>query len=399
MKQVFIALKNKTEYEFLVQLGIKHFIIGPRSFSRLGDWTDEDFLSIITSARSNGVLFSIEFDLILTENFIDQVLDSFLKSAFMSHADLIYSIRLKDLGLIHLFFEKSDKKFPLHLLLESGMNHRAAIQELIEIGKETKANIKCLSFSKELPFIKQRDYSKFFELPFEVSLLSPILLYTSPRPLLKTDLSKVPALEVNADSGEDGPHHGFVARENRHGTFLYHPKHLSLLDKWDELIEVAFNLKGLIDLRLMMDDLVKYVFYEDFQRLVNNNQKMESLLEKFSSNLKIETMRGFYQTNKTTVLFSKLKNQHLVDDRPLLGVVVDRAPGLFLYIQTKHLVIKRGQRVLIKGPQGDEQEFFISKIKDVTGKDLFLDSEVKETILAIDYIKNMTASSRLYLIE
>ena len=106
-----------------------------------------------------------------------------------------------------------------------------------------------------------------------------------------------------AGQSEESPHKGFPLLENEHGTFMFLPIDHCLLDSLSELSELGVaHLR--IDNRFMSEGL--------FTRVMEHfNNPSEESFEMIKDASQARLIRGFYNTNKSDVLFKKLKNYRI----------------------------------------------------------------------------------------
>lgn len=111
-------------------------------------------------------------------------------------------------------------------------------------------------------------------------------------------------------------------------------------------------------------------------------------------------IKGFYNINKTDVLFTKLKNKRIqrLDDNYVGEIVdVERDQQIALVVKSKTLSIKIGDQIQLVTPEG--------KVKTIELKSLLDTSKVAKTnagtneIVLIPYISGVVAKTQVYLIS
>jgi putative protease len=187
-------------------------------------------------------------------------------------------------------------------------------------------------------------------------------------------------------TSEESPHSGFPLIENRHGTFMFNVKDLSLIEHVAELMEM--NIKNLrIDLR--------------FDAFLNHAEVIMNALKNKVEVFKIDGPRpfikGFYNINKTDVLFVKLKNNRIArNDANYLAEVVDVEKEINLVLKVKkNLEISEELKLKIITPEGKEKKISVSEF--LNSKKEKVSKLLNEKIVTIPYVNGVTVKSQIYL--
>jgi putative protease len=234
--------------------------------------------------------------------------------------------------------------------------------------------------SNELSKEHLKSYAQLLKTPIEVLVFGRILLFYSPRKLLSPlEKNEVIAQQYISASGtsEESPHSGFPLIENMHGTFMFNVKDLSLIENLSELREMGI-LNHRLDLR--------------FDNSINQIDSLESF------NGPRPLIKGFYQINKTDILFSKLKNKKtLRSDLGFLGVIVDveREKGLAILVKKKDFNKNSDTKLKIITPEGKEKKLERYILKNSLGE--IVDQAVEGDLLICTYINGVTVKSQVYL--
>ena len=102
--------------------------------------------------------------------------------------------------------------------------------------------------------------------------------------------------------------------ENKHGTFLIHPKDHCLLDVVEELNELGIK-HARVDLRMLAE-----LSSLSFNHSLESNYQLNELKELNPRPI----IKGYYNVNRSDALFFKLKNSRLQRfDETYLGLIVD----------------------------------------------------------------------------
>lgn len=393
-------------------LGVREFVIGHQDFSRLGSWNDAKFCELANLTHRSEIKLYFEWDILQSESQYDVNWARFKALPFQNFD----AVRVLDLGVLDFLVERSFYFF--HVLLEAGFHNEVAVTALLSLYGP---RIKRMILSKELPLAVIGNYVKKWPLlEIEILLCTPILLFYSPRSLLQPIMkdqawvtSEKMELQALAAS-QESPHRGFMIRENQHGTFMYHPKYLFLLDKLKLLLALDHpDLIFAIDLRMMEDANLRSLIMQKiatFMIEVGSNflsSTQIELKEEVALNLcqeiitlfPMEVMRAFFERNKTDVLFTKLKNQHLLpdDDRHIfVGDILDRAPGKFLVLQIKGKnILKIGDHILLKSPLGKKVELSLTQLENLQGQSMT--AAHPGDLVRINFVKNMVAQSTVFI--
>ena len=156
----------------------------------------------------------------------------------------------------------------------------------------------------------------------------------------------------------------FPIVENRHGTFMFHPKGHNLLDYANELYEMGLKFLR-FDFR--SEDCLSLL--EKVGPILKSGIDFSSVKNYFSQ----KCIQGFFKANKSDVLFKKLKNYRIQrKDENYLGEIVE-------------VVKKNYVAVLLKNPNeklllNDELEFKTPEGKIKTQKAHFLRNALLEDI-------------------
>ncbi|MGZ3788534.1 MAG: peptidase U32 family protein [Bacteriovorax sp.] len=361
-------------------------ILGCSELSRYSKTSLDELLTLLNLALKNKLSVTLEWDaLYQEEKFV-------LACAVIDRLPLhdFKAIRLQDPGAV----EYIKTKYPwlkIQLILENG-NHNLA--GLMKWSEYLGAQCERLVLSNELSKEKLSDYAKALTVPLEVQAFGRILLFYSPR-LLLSPLEKetIQKSWISASgSSEESPHTGFPLLENRHGTFMFNVKDLYLLDHLNEFSEMGI-MHARVDLR----------FDECFENHLQNIADLfsgritESELKVKKNHLR-PFIKGFYNINKTDVLFTKLKNKRTQrQDQHYIGEIVDveRDCQLALLIKTDALNSAFGQALKMITPEGKEKNIELSWIRTSTGVEVT--TALKNDLVLISYINGVTVKTQVYL--
>jgi putative protease len=370
MKLISYAL-NADDARLLIKNNISEIIVSCKELSWFHQNDLDTLLVLVQEIKKNNGIAILEWDLLHPENTLPSALKVFEKLPLHDFS----AIRIQDPGVVHLIKNKYSW-LPIHLILETGNHNFEALKKWEDyLGKQLERLVLSNELSKEHLEI----YAKKLKTPLEVLIFGRILLFYSPRKLL-SPLEK----EKNIDkfieafgTSEESPHSGFPIIENMHGTFMFNVKDLSLFDNLKEMTELGIN-NGRLDLRF--DKSIEQV--EDLK----NYHGPRPLI------------KGFYQINKTDVLFSKLKNKKTNrQDENFLGVVVDveRDKGIAIIIKASNFHKDENTQLKIITPEGKVKNIERFSFRNSLNETIYTAQE--GSLVICSYISGVTVKSQVYL--
>lgn len=305
-------------------------ILSPLVLSGSGEMSLIDLEKKFEELSSLGISLLLDWDILMTQNELEVAISYFEKLSHLGWK----AVRVKDLGAADYIIKNTS--FKIQFVSQIG-NHNIA--GLLAWQNHFGSRLESIALSPELPLAKIKEYKKHLH-KIEVLALGPLLLFYTPRHLLqKYDGSEI--IHAQATS-EESPHSGFRLLENRHGHFMFHPKDMFLLDQINEL-SLVDSIK--IDCRHIQDlELVKLI-YSSIQL------KDETLVEEIKRNYPYPFFKGYFHTNKSNIIFPKLKNKNLLKDQHYQGQVigVEKEWGMIIHIENQ---IDTAQNFEIKNPNG-----------------------------------------------
>lgn len=389
--KIVTYLTKIEDLEYIISSNISEVILSPVLLSRFGN------LSLIQVNEIAKVLISknigpiLEWDILMTQNVFFNVCEQLKNIDFT----LFKGVRVSDPGAINYLI----KNFPtlkIQLILESGAYHNTNSLEVMKnlIGSQLSRII----LSLELNFEYLSEFIKNSNVDVEFLGLGRILLFYTPRklitPLFGTEeknyyeVNEIP-IEVKASS-EESAHKGFPVIENSHGTFMFNTKDHFVLEYLRELKDIKLNFLR-IDLR----------FEKDLSPLIHINTLLsnfsEELVKQVKENHSTSVIRGFFHTNKSDVLFKKLKNQKInrVDDT-YIGEVVDVQKGghILVLLKSKLNKIKKNQTVFLTTTEGKLKEIKVHTLKNT--KLIDLEEAGFNELVLIPYTSGATVRSIIH---
>jgi putative protease len=331
-------------------------IIGFREISRYFKSSLDEAEEYLSKLKQYGVKTYLQWDILMTDTTFAYA------CSFLSKINLneFAGIRVQDPGTLYWLKEK----FPevaIHYIVETGNHNMVGLNRWLDTG----ANIKRFVLSAELSFDLLKSFRNQLsrEVELEVQALGRVLLFYTPRALL-TPLGEQDKKNMSnkyiegTGTSEESPHKGFPLIENMHGTFMFNTKDIFIFDELEKVSELHTMFFRCDSHHLRISEII--------DGLKNNiEEDILSLKKKYPVSL----IKGFFKTNKTDVLFKKLKNSRIqgrVDN--FLGEIVDvkkkKHAGLFLRDGS---TLSIGDIINFTTPEGKVKELTVNQMKNGAG--------------------------------
>jgi putative protease len=375
---------NLRDLSLIKELGGDEVILGHRDFSRFGVLDDEGFERIIARAKELNLKIIFEWDIIMTENIFQKCLQLIPK--FLPQIDVL---RVQDPGALQWSLENTS--LPLQFIAENG-NHN--LEGLRTWSNYIGMRLDRIVLSIELTRENLKAYLRELNVPCEILGLGRVLLFYTPRHLLSplaSDKIEMNSMLSAVGESEESPHKGFPLIENKHGTFMFHIKDFSLMEFASELREFGLDTFRL-DFRWTEINLLK-----PSVELIKNFQ--EENFKNFKEHYPNDLTKGFYQVNKTDVLFPKLKNSRLQRrDGNFLGEVLEVEKGEYLAIMIKNSRgLYKTDEIKIVHPKGKEFFVKIFSLKNINHTDI--EHAAENSLCLIQFVGGVWVKSQVYLDE
>ncbi|MBP9679891.1 MAG: U32 family peptidase [Bacteriovorax sp.] len=361
-------------------------ILSCQELSRYTKTTHAELLVLLNLAQKNRIEVVLEWDVLYQEEKFAVACD------FLDRLPLhdFKAIRLQDPGAVH-YIKTKYSWLPIQLILENGNHNLVGLLKWSEyLGSQCERLVLSNELSKEM--LKQ--YATTLKVPLEVLCFGRILLFYAPRFLL-SPLDKEREIKSYLEasgSSEESPHSGFPIIENRHGTFMFNVKDLYLLDHLDELESIGIG-HARVDLRF------DQYFKQHLSAVIDlfSKRQLESELNLKSGGVR-PFIKGFYNVNKTDVLFTKLKNKRTQRrDQFYIGEVVDveRDSQIALLVKTDHWSTIKDQSLKLITPEGKEKVVIPHWVKTSQGTEIL--TAKKHDLILIPYVNGVTVKTQIYL--
>ncbi len=364
-------------------------IVSFRGLSRFSENKKQDLMDLIALNQNFKLNLVLEWDLLSQENHFLRCVGE-IKDLPLHE---FKAIRLQDPGAIN-FIKENYEWLKIQLILENGNHNLEGLKRWSDfLGNQLDR----LVLSNEL----SRDHlAKYAEskLKIEVLVFGRILLFYSPRLLLSPlDANQIEKVQKDKNleafgTSEESPHAGFPIIENNHGTFMFNVKDLSLIEQVQELKALSIEA---VRFDLRFDGSIQHL--EDFlvHTLVHEKNHLNQEIKVHHPR---PLIKGFYNINKSDVLFPKLKNKRIErHDQNYLGEIVDveRDEQLILINKSKSHVLKMGDEIRLVTPEGKVKVLAIKELK--SSSKVALQEVGPEELCTIPYASGIVAKTQVYL--
>lgn len=326
---------------------LEEVLLEPILLARQGKLTENQVQTLAGEALQRGLRPVLVWDILMPERVMNNVCERF-KSWDLSQ---FAAIRVGDPGVAY-WLKIHFPKMPLQLIVETGNHNFESLLGWCEIFGET---LERLILSIELPEEKLIEYCQKLPVACELLGVGQILLFYSPRSLLKEPLAEEDDLNstlyVEATAAfEDAPNRHFPTLETIHGTFMFLDKDQFILDKLDGLRSARLHTVRL-DLRHLEKNGDAAIDIDNICRQILEDPA------KLRLNWFRETRAPFFKANRTTSLFPRMKSK-VADYRnqSCLAEVLTGESGKYVVFQTfrpfdvsqiKSMIMPTGEEIKI----------------------------------------------------
>lgn len=387
-----LYLTNLDQLKTINKDNIVDVIVEPARISRFGKLSLDQTNQLSLEAKKLGLNVFLEWDILMVEKSFKEVTEFIGKI----NLDNIDAIRAQDPGAINWCIENTSKK--IHLNLETGNHNLIGIESWLNLSRD---RIQRVILSIEWSKKQLKELIPKLNCPVEFLGMGRILLFYTPRYLLNAGLSQRKSTLEMANSShwmeadgqsEESPHKGFPLLENIHGTFMFLPSDHCLLDYLSELESLGISYLR-VDNRFMNKDLYDQVI----KHMDSPSEKSFEELKEISST---RLIRGFYNTNKSDVLFKKLKNYRIQrKDEDYLGQVLEVNKKNYLAIKLKNpsKELVNGSQLKIETPEGKTKYLDVQFLQNCRGDSL--DSASGEEIVFVNHVGGVSTRAAVYFNE
>ena len=218
--------------EDYIGAGIDELLLSCKELSRFGPLGIGNLDTYSKKIKQHGIKIVLDWDILMTGDAFDKALENFLKLKLETYD----SIRVQDPGALNYLLENYPE-IKIQWNIETGNHNLKAIEGWVNfIGP----NLEKIILSSELNREKIRSYTEYFKktpIRFEILGAGKILLFYTPRTLLSNQHKTYEDHIIAIGKSEETPHKGFKILENRHGTFMFNPKDLFLLEYMEEITQ------------------------------------------------------------------------------------------------------------------------------------------------------------------
>jgi hypothetical protein len=283
---------------------------------------------------------------------------------FLEGLEIPVPVKVLDMGALE---ELVTRGLPVHLSLEHGHCNQRGIRFLCETYGRG-GPLKSLSLNHQITLKRLPEFLSIAEenqVDVEVLGMGPLLLFYTPRPLLRGAFDKNVS-SVRADSLES-PHKGFLLREDGPGHKMYHLKDLYIAPELAQLSSTHPNLVLRFDWQNYTPSQCKALAAHF------NTGVFPSLAALTELGLPRRFFKGLFMANKVQGLFGKLRNPNLDKNHhcaQLLGEVLDAQKGQYmaLQVQSEEQQLRKGQKIFIRTPEGKELHTHVRSLQNARGE-------------------------------
>jgi len=315
-------------------------IISFRDFSKRGDILINESQKIYNQCKNNNIEFIFNWDKLHLQSEFDVNINKIPN--FISKNNI--RVRIQDPGVFQYCLDQNISNLELDL---SWGNHN--LINILNWTEYAGSKLVKIIISSQLTYESIKEICTKVKCEVEILGLGRPLIFYSPRSLLKSILNKEQQVDELVEAwadGEETSHQNFLLQESNSGTLMYNSKVISLIDE----IELLSQIKNI-------------VFRIDSE-LIDENFNLNDLK---AISLKINTIKGFYKTNKTDVLFKKLKNSFLINQKDeQFAVVTDTQSKKYLILEMiKDKCLNVNDSIVIYTPDKKIKNYTITVIKDL----------------------------------
>ena len=354
-----LSLFNENDVETVINYRDSHdieVILGCLELSTEFSYSFDKMNELAELFYSKNIPVFFQWDILMTENVFTKALETVKKVK----GQLFSAFRVKDPGALY-YLRENFKNTAVHYIAESGNHNKIGLVSWLSNFK----NITRIILSPELSYDLIHDLRNKIDKSIELEVLGMgmVLLFYTPRSLLSPVKSLSSAFQWAQGTSEESPHKGFPLLENVHGTFMYNTKDIFIFDEYEKiefLSQQNVRLRvGLIDCSL--DQAFKMITCKSSDQLKNDKDAYPRTF-----------IKGFFRTNKTDVLFKKLKNSRIQNrDESFLGEVVEvkkkKHVGLFI---KEDRCIRQGDKLIFSTPEGKEKSMTVKDMFNGAGKSI-----------------------------
>ena len=343
------------QLSLLQPTSIREIILEHEDLSRFGTLNTAEIKALIPEAIKQGFSPIAQWDILASEP------DLLRGAKIFNQLPLseIAAVRVQDVGIAQ-WIRQHCPDVPLHLIAETGNHNLVSLQQWRDYFGE---QLKRLVLSTELPGTTLKQYCSELESSCEILGLGRILLFYTPRSLLRPFPNTLQSSFETIVASDAQQHHHYPTLENRHGTFMFHYYDLFLLDLLPALRETALHTLR-IDLR----------FVKSFEWI----QKIDSLRENYDGELvksikaqwPVHTIHGFFRSNRTDRPIQRLKNKHLSDHgKNLVAYVVESIKDQHIALISRQ-PFHADEELLFITPEGRRLRIVPTYIRNTQGQSI-----------------------------
>jgi len=368
-------------------------ILKTKGFSRNGRMELQECLASAKLLRAQEIECFFQWDILMVESIFLATCEVFKKIDM----DLFTGIRVQDPGALH-FLKEEGFKGQVHYITDQGNHNLLGLQRWLAFWPQA---ITRLVLSPEIPSSSIKQIQASLGVEIEVLAAGPILLFYTPRHLVTPLYGNEEEASDHSlvwGTSEESPHKGFPIVENQHGTFMFNTKELFILDEKKAVEELCETSKIFFRVDYALEPLKRESLFEFLKltRTTFTDQATSKAVWKdfLKGNRSMATTKGFFRTNKTDVLFKKLKSDRLKGEQEhYLGEVVDVKKKKHIGIRLSAIdeILRTGDEIELTSPEGNKRQCLISSMRNAEGQNL---EEAREgQIIFIEHVGGISVKT------
>ncbi len=363
--------------------GLAEVLLEHELLARGGGLDDAALGAALVELRARGLRAVLVWDVLASERALEQ------GAALIARLDAARfdALRVQDPG-VALFARETWPDWPLQLVLETGNHNLLGVATWGETLRPER-----LVLANELPADELARFAAVLDCELELAVLGRLLMFYSPRPLVRAAEGEDETLEeVRARFAIDPEQRRhYPVLENRHGTFMYYEKDLNLLP-WLPRVEASGLSWARLDFKYFPAELVKRV-----GAWLTHGEPAD--LAGLKTLLSPRTTRGFFKSNRTDKQFTRLKNTNLRvrEDRALLATVLETSRKTGYSVLQAEVPLQVGLAFDYLIPEGDWGQHRIEWLCTLDGRRL--ENTDGPGIFLINHARRASPGTKCYALE
>ena len=325
--------------------GLCEVLVDVAEISRMGEVPLAAFAAVApASTRARLVL---NWDLVLTDAALTEGLDHIARAGFQNFA----AVRAREAGAL-VALSALGFQGRLQLDLEVGHKNMASVAHWVQVLGD---RLERVAISPEVPLEQVARWQQDLRVPLELTLVGPVILLETPRPLLSAATGQDgQSIEAALQSEEAGAR-PFPTVQNHHGVFMFHHKWLCLL-LWRQALEQAQIPWGRVDLRFAHGARSLQIWQQVWEHPEHGEPALRELMGEWSV--------GFIKANHTE---KQTESRLLAPADQVVGTVVDTRREIYAAVKLDQS-ISLGVELQLLNPQGHQNRVTVDRLWNARGE-------------------------------